>query len=115
MRKNRMKMKALLLACCVALTGIVSDNCIVQAENICTDADTAQRAANKAYQDLNALRSKDESIQKVYAGAYIDDDNVLVVNLTTSSEEIKDKIQASIKPLYRFGDYRISYPDWLPL
>ena len=66
----------------------------------------------KAYSELTALRNRNESVEKVYAGSYIDKDNVLVVQLTTDAKEILDIVQKStISQEVRFRKQRYSYSE----
>ena len=48
-----------------------------------------QKKANIAYGKLKATVSNEKKLGKKYAGAYIDDNNNLVVNLTTSDKQIQ--------------------------
>ena len=51
-----------------------------------------QKKANIAYGKLKATVSNEKKLGKKYAGAYIDDNNNLVVNLTTSDKQIQDEV-----------------------
>lgn len=115
MRKNRKKINALLLATCVLVSAFMAETNISKAESDNAKVlqeignasekkmveqqkknaheDAMQADAKDAYGELLDVVKDSSIVEKEYAGAYIDDNNELVVNLTTSSNKIKDIVQ----------------------
>lgn len=115
MRKNNKKIKVLLLASCVLVSTVMAGGSISKAEDknakMLQDMgnayekqmmeeqkknaqeDIMQADAKDAYGELLHVVDDSAAVEQKYAGAYIDDNNILVVNLTTSSERIKDIVQ----------------------
>ena len=115
MRKKRNQMKAFLLVSCMAVSFVMADGSVSGAESGGAKAlqamgnasekavaeqvkafqkeDALQRDAKDAYAELMDVVEESAAVEKNYAGAYIDDDNQLVVNLTTSSEKVQDIVQ----------------------
>ena len=109
------QMKALLLASCLAMTfgvengsiskaagsgaktlqtmGNASEMEIADQVKAFQKEDALQRDANDAYDELMDVVEDSAVVEKDYAGAYIDDDNKLMVNLTTSAEDVQDIVQ----------------------
>ena len=108
-------MKAFLLASCMAVSFVMADGSVSGAESGGAKAlqtmgdasekeiaeqvkafqkeDALQRDAKDAYDELMDVVEDSAAVEKNYAGAYINDDNQLVVNLTTSSEKVQDIVQ----------------------
>lgn len=115
MRKNDRKIKALLLASCLTVCTVMAEGSMSQAENNNVKVlqnmgnasekqimeeqkknareDAMQADAKDAYGELLQVVDNNKSVEKEYAGAYIDEDNKLVVNLTTSSIKTKNIVQ----------------------
>lgn len=115
MRKKRNQMKAFLLVSCMAVSFVMVDGSVSGAESGGAKAlqamgnasekavaeqvkafqkeDALQQDAKDAYAELMDVVEESAAVEKNYAGAYIDDDNQLVVNLTTSSEKVQDIVQ----------------------
>lgn len=130
MRIKKRQIEAVLLASCMTICTVMANAAISQA---CNNAkvkpeignaskgklmkqikkkETTQYSAQNAYKELLALLDTNEDVKKVYAGAYINNNNVLVVQLTTSSQEIKDVVQQStVSQKVEFGQKKYSYDE----
>ena len=115
MSKKWNQMKAFLLVSCMAVSFVMADGSVSGAKSSGAKAlqtmgdasekkiaeqvkvfqkeDALQRDAKDAYDELMDVVEESAAVEKNYAGAYIDDDNQLVVNLTTSSEKVQDIVQ----------------------
>ena len=115
MSKKWNQMKAFLLVSCMAVSFVMADGSVSGAKSSGAKAlqtmgdasekkiaeqvkvfqkeDALQRDAKDAYDELMDVVEERAAVEKNYAGAYIDDDNQLVVNLTTSSEKVQDIVQ----------------------
>lgn len=74
-----------------------------------------QTEAQKAYAELMSAYP-DMSCKEYYGGAYIGDDNVLVVNVTTQSDDVKKEIQEITKAQnVKFKEVTYSYKQLMDL
>ena len=115
MKRNFKKIGRLFLVSCLTISAVMAEGITIQAEDSSArllqtmgetsekklaeqlkefrQEDAEQQNAKEAYSELTDLVEESATVEKNYAGAYIDDNNELVVNLTTSSEKIKDMVQ----------------------
>ncbi len=89
-----MKKKIFALTLCLAF--ILTALCvqIVSALPNATDSDISRqsRSVDEYRKILDAVSSGKENLADVYAGAYINGDNLLVINVTDNSDGVKEKI-----------------------
>lgn len=134
MRKKRNQMKAFLLVSCMAVSFVMVDGSVSGAESGGAKAlqamgnasekavaeqvkafqkeDALQQDAKDAYAELMDVVEESAAVEKNYAGAYIDDENQLVVNLTTSSEKVQDIVQENTESQeVEFREREYSYDE----
>ena len=134
MRKKGNQMKAFLLASCMAVSSVMANGSLSGAENGGAKAlqamgdasekeiamqvkafqkeDALQRDAKDAFGELMDVVEDSADVEMNYAGAYIDDDNQLVVNLTTSSEKVQDIVQENTESQeVKFQEKRYTYNE----
>lgn len=77
----------ILTALCVQFAGALPN---------ATDSDISRqsRSVDEYRKVLDAVSSGKENLADVYAGAYIDRDNLLVINVTDASDGVKEKIKS---------------------
>jgi len=119
MVKRSDKMKVFMLVSCMAVSSVLacgsvsgagsSDAKVLQAMGDASEKkiaeqvkefkkeDALQQDAKDAYEELMDVVEDRAAVEKNYGGAYIDDDNKLVVNLTTSSEQVQKLVQDGTK------------------
>lgn len=89
-----MKKKIFALTLCLAF--ILTALCVqfVSALPNATDSDISRqsRSVDEYRKVLDAISSGKENLADVYAGAYINGDNLLVINVTDNSNGVKEKI-----------------------
>lgn len=92
-----MKKKIFALTLCLAF--ILTALCVqfVNALPNATDSDISRQSKNiDGYKKvLDAVSSGKENLAEVYAGAYINGDNLLVINVTEASDDIKEEIKSA--------------------
>ncbi len=59
-----------------------------------SDVFRQSRSVDEYRKVLDAVSSGKENLSEVYAGAYINGDNLLVINVTDASDDIKEKIKS---------------------
>lgn len=91
-----MKKKIFALSLCLAF--ILTALCVqfVSALPNATDSDISRQSisVDEYRKVLDAISSGKENLADVYAGAYINGDNLLVINVTDASDCIKEKIKS---------------------
>lgn len=91
-------MKKKIFALTLCLVFIITVLCvqIVSALPNATDSDIScqSRSVDEYRKVLDAVNSGKENLSEVYAGAYINGDNLLVINVTDASDCIKEKIKS---------------------
>lgn len=77
----------ILTALCVQFAGAFSNtkNAVVSRQS---------RSVDEYRKVLDAVSSGKENLSEVYAGAYINGDNLLVINVTDASDGVKEKIKS---------------------
>ena len=77
----------ILTALCVQFVGALPNtkNAVVSRQN---------RSVDEYRKVLDAVSSGKENLADVYAGAYINGDNLLVINVTDASDGVKEKIKS---------------------
>ncbi len=77
----------ILAALCVQFAGALSNtkNAVVSRQS---------RSVDEYRKVLDAVSSGKENLAEVYAGAYINGDNILVINVTDASDGVKEKIKS---------------------
>lgn len=77
----------ILTALCVQFAGALPNtkNAVVSRQN---------RSVDEYRKVLDAVSSGKENLSEVYAGAYINGDNLLVINVTDASDCIKEKLKS---------------------
>lgn len=92
-----MKKKIFALTLCLAF--ILTALCVqfVSALPNATDSDISRqsRSVDEYRKVLDAVSSGKENLAEVYAGAYINGDNLLVINVTEASDGIKAEIKSA--------------------
>lgn len=92
-----MKKKIFALTLCLAF--ILTALCVqfVSALPNATDSDISRqsRSVDEYRKVLDAVSSGKENLSEVYAGAYINGDNLLVINVTEASDGIKEEIKSA--------------------
>lgn len=92
-----MKKKIFALTLCLAF--ILTALCVqfVSALPNATDSDISRQSKNiDGYKKvLDVVSSEKENLAEVYAGAYINGDNLLVINVTDASDGIKEEIKSA--------------------
>lgn len=92
-----MKKKIFALTLCLAF--ILTALCVqfVSALPNATDSDISRqsRSVDEYRKVLDAVSSGKENLSEVYAGAYINGDNLLVINVTEASDGIKAEIKSA--------------------
>lgn len=92
-----MKKKIFALTLCLAF--ILTALCVqfVSALPNATDSDISRqsRSVDEYRKVLDAVSSGKENLAEVYAGAYINGDNLLVINVTDASDGIKEEIKSA--------------------
>lgn len=91
-------MKKKIFALTLCLIFILAALCvqIVSALPNATDSDISRqsRSVDEYRKVLDAISSGKENLADVYAGAYINGDNLLVINVTDASDGIKEEIKS---------------------
>lgn len=91
-----MKKKIFALTLCLAF--ILTALCVqfVSALPNATDSDISRQSisVDEYRKVLDAISSGKENLADVYAGAYINGDNLLVINVTDASDGVKEKIKS---------------------
>lgn len=91
-----MKKKIFALTLCLAF--ILSALCVQFAGALpeTNDCDMSQQSQSidEYRKVLDAVSSGKENLADVYAGAYINEDNLLVINVTDASDGVKEKIKS---------------------
>ena len=59
-----------------------------------SDVSRQSRSIDEYRKVLDAISSGKENLSEVYAGAYINGDNLLVINVTDASDVVKEKIKS---------------------
>ena len=79
----------ILTALCVQFAGALPDT---------SESDVSRQSKNiDGYKKvLDAVSSGKENLSEVYAGAYINEDNLLVINVTDASDDIKEEIKSAL-------------------
>lgn len=92
-----MKKKIFALTLCLAFILIALCVQFVSALPNATDSDISRQSKNiDGYKKvLDAVSSGKENLSEVYAGAYINGDNLLVINVTDASDCIKEEIKSA--------------------
>ena len=134
MKKKFKKIRGLFLVSCLAISAVIAEGIATQAGDSSAkllqamgetsekelaeqrkkfrQEDAEQQDAKEAYSELFDLVDERKAVEKNYAGAYIDANNKLVVNLTTSSEKIKDVVQENTKSQeVQFKRQKYSYEE----
>lgn len=75
----------ILTALCVQFVGALPDTRE-------SDVSRQSRSVDEYRKVLDAVSSGKENLSEVYAGAYINGDNLLVINVTDASDGVKEKI-----------------------
>lgn len=92
-----MKKKIFALTLCLAF--ILTALCVQFAGALpnATDSDISRqsRSIDEYKKVLDAVSSGKENLSEVYAGAYINGDNLLVINVTDASDCIKEEIKSA--------------------
>ena len=92
-----MKKKIFALTLCLAF--FLTALCVqfVSALPNATDSDISRqsRSVDEYRKVLDAVSSCKENLAEVYAGAYINGDNLLVINVTDASDGIKEEIKSA--------------------
>jgi hypothetical protein len=60
-----------------------------------SDISRQSRSVDEYMKVLDAVSSGKENLSEVYAGAYINRDNLLVINVTDASDDIKEEIKSA--------------------
>lgn len=134
MKKNLKKIGGMFLVSCLTISAVMADGSQTRAKDSNAallqsmgeasekalaeqvkefrQEDAEQQDAKEAYSELTDLLEESATVDKNYAGAYIDDNNELVVNLTTSSEKIKDMVQENTESQeVQFKKQKYSYEE----
>lgn len=92
-----MKKKIFALTLCLAFTLTALCVQFVSALPNATDSDISRQSKNiDGYKKvLDVVSSGKENLAEVYAGAYINGDNLLVINVTDASDGIKEEIKSA--------------------
>lgn len=77
----------ILTALCVQFAGALPDTRK-------SDVSRQNRSVDEYRKVLDAVSSGKENLSEVYAGAYINGDNLLVINVTDNSNGVKEKIKS---------------------
>lgn len=77
----------ILTALCVQFAGALPDTRE-------SDVSRQSRSVDEYRKVLDAVNSGKENLSEVYAGAYINGDNLLVINVTDNSNGVKEKIKS---------------------
>lgn len=77
----------ILTALCVQFVGALPDTRE-------SDVSRQSRSIDEYRKVLDAVSSGKENLSEVYAGAYINGDNLLVINVTDASDGVKEKIKS---------------------
>lgn len=77
----------ILTALCVQFAGALPDTRE-------SDVSRQSRSVDEYRKVLDAVSSGKENLSEVYAGAYINGDNLLVINVTDNSNGVKEKIRS---------------------
>lgn len=77
----------ILTALCVQFAGALPDTRK-------SDVSRQSRSVDEYRKVLDAVSSGKENLSEVYAGAYINGDNLLVINVTDNSNGVKEKIRS---------------------
>ena len=77
----------ILTALCVQFVGALPDTRE-------SDVSRQNRSVDEYRKVLDAVSSGKENLAEVYAGAYINGDNLLVINVTDASDGVKEKIKS---------------------
>lgn len=77
----------ILTALCVQFAGALPDTRK-------SDVSRQSRSVDEYRKVLDAVSSGKENLSEVYAGAYINGDNLLVINVTDNSNGVKEKIKS---------------------
>lgn len=91
-----MKKKIFALTLCLAF--ILTALCVQFADALPdtreSDVSRQSRSVDEYRKVLDAVSSGKENLSEVYAGAYINGDNLLVINVTDNSNGVKEKIKS---------------------
>lgn len=129
--KKLKEIKVALLASCLAVSVIMTGSNITQAMGSVAEGrkapgttvskeqlekyreeDAHQRKAKLAHGEMQNLLAGNPAVKEVFGGMYIDDEDVLVVVLTTSSEEIRDIVQkATPSQEVKFQEGKYTYAE----
>lgn len=92
-----MKKKIFALSLCLVFIITVLCVQIVSALPNATDSDISRqsRSVDEYRKVLDAVSSEKENLADVYAGAYINGDNLLVINVTDASDGIKEEMKSA--------------------
>lgn len=136
MRKRNKKITARLLVFCALLSILTTEAVVVHADSDGIEAlksmgnasekklleeqkkyrlqDALQEDAKDAYDELLDVVDDSATVEKKYAGAYINEKNELVVNLTTSSEKVRDIVQENTESQeVKFKTQKYTYDELL--
>lgn len=91
-----MKKKIFALTLCLAfiLTALCVQFAGALPETRESDVSRQSRSVDEYRKVLDAVSSGKENLSEVYAGAYINGDNLLVINVTDNSNGVKEKIKS---------------------
>ena len=92
-----MKKKIFALSLCLAfiLTALCVQFVSALPETNGCDMSQQSRSIDEYRKILDAVSSGKENLSEVYAGAYINGDNLLVINVTDASDGIKEEIKST--------------------
>lgn len=92
-----MKKKIFALTLCLAfiLTALCVQFVSALPDTRESDISRQSRSVDEYMKVLDAVSSGKENLSEVYAGAYINGDNLLVINVTDASDCIKEKIKSA--------------------
>lgn len=92
-----MKKKIFALTLCLAfiLTALCVQFVSALPDTRESDVSRQSRSVDEYRKVLDAVSSGKENLSEVYAGAYINGDNLLVINVTDASDCIKEKIKSA--------------------
>lgn len=91
-----MKKKIFALSLCLAfiLTALCVQFVSALSDTRGADVSRQSRSVDEYRKVLDAVSSGEENLSEVYAGAYINGDNLLVINVTDASDCIKEEIKS---------------------
>ncbi len=92
-----MKKKIFALTLCLAfiLTALCVQFVSALPDTRESDISRQSRSVDEYMKVLDAVSSGKENLSEVYAGAYINGDNLLVINVTDASDVVKEKIKSA--------------------